>query len=325
MEDSIILHQDTKTFSKAIKETSDKLGIRDFFIEKDYWISLALKRLSTSKYSESVVFKGGTSLSKAHKTINRFSEDIDIAIINNPDWSGNKVKTLIRSVEKEITKGMIETYTPEVTSKGSMFRKSVYHYPTILKKAYTSGVFDKLIIEINSFANPFPYHQVKIQSMIGEFLQAHNANEIVKEFDLSPFYLNVLDKNQTLLEKLVSLIRFSFSSSPTQSISGKIRHFYDLHYLLTDEQCRSYTESNQFIDDFIVLFNHDKSIFSEPEGWKNKTISQSPLIINFETQWESLKTTYSTELQKVAFSKIPDPDTIKESVKPLLNKFLTIE
>lgn len=78
------------------------------------------------------------------------------------------------------------------------------------------------------------------------------------------------------------------------------------------------------MDDFIALFNHDKSIFSEPEGWKNKTISQSPLIINFETQWESLKTTYSTELQKVAFSKIPDPDTIKETVEPLLKKFLTI-
>lgn len=94
--------------------------------------------------------------------------------------------------------------------------------------------------------------------------------------------------------------------------------------MLTDKECRLYTESNQFIDDFIVLFNHDKSIFNEPEGWKNKMLSQSPLIINFETLWESLKVSYSTELQKVAFSKIPDPEIIKDSVKPLLNRLLTI-
>lgn len=76
MEDPIILHQNSKIFKSAVKETSDSLDIRDFFIEKDYWISLALKRLSNSTYADSVVFKGGTSLSKAHKMINRFSEDI---------------------------------------------------------------------------------------------------------------------------------------------------------------------------------------------------------------------------------------------------------
>ena len=66
MEDSIMLHQNTELFKSAVKETSDSLNIRDFFIEKDYWISLALKRLSNSKYADTAVFKGGTSLSKAH-------------------------------------------------------------------------------------------------------------------------------------------------------------------------------------------------------------------------------------------------------------------
>ncbi len=60
-----MLHHHTEIFKSAIKETSDNLNIRDYFIEKDYWLSVVLKRLSESQYVDSVVFKGGTSLSKA--------------------------------------------------------------------------------------------------------------------------------------------------------------------------------------------------------------------------------------------------------------------
>lgn len=75
------LHKDTKAFQNAIQITGQGLNIAPEFIEKDYWISLILKRLSESKYINSVVFKGGTSLSKGHKLINRFSEDVDVAVI----------------------------------------------------------------------------------------------------------------------------------------------------------------------------------------------------------------------------------------------------
>lgn len=67
-----------------------------------------------------------------------------------------------------------------------------------------------------------------------------------------------------------------------------------------------YIDSNYFKDDFNKLFEHDKSIFNDPEGWATKTLNQSPLIINFDAQWESLKMAYIRELQKVAFGKIPD-------------------
>jgi predicted nucleotidyltransferase component of viral defense system len=81
MENKMILHKDPQVFRAAINETADYLKIKSAFIEKDYWISLILKRLSESKYVNSVVFKGGTSLSKGHKLIQRFSEDVDIALL----------------------------------------------------------------------------------------------------------------------------------------------------------------------------------------------------------------------------------------------------
>lgn len=63
------LHQDKIHFAAAILATSDKLKLPPVFIEKDYWITLVLKRLSQSKYNEKVVFKGGTSLSKGFRLI----------------------------------------------------------------------------------------------------------------------------------------------------------------------------------------------------------------------------------------------------------------
>ena len=62
-----------------------------------------------------------------------------------------------------------------------------------------------------------------------------------------------------MLEKVVSLVRFSFDEDPVKSISGKIRHFYDLFYLLSDQDCKKYIDSKDFKEDFVKLIEHDKS------------------------------------------------------------------
>lgn len=117
-----------------------------------------------------------------------------------------------------------------VTSKGSRFRKSVHEYESF----DTKNKDNKLIVEINSFANPYPYNQHTIQSMIYDFLKQTSKDELITKFELHPFQIDVLDKTQTLLEKLVSLIRFSFDEDSIESLAKKNRHFYDLYYLMRD-------------------------------------------------------------------------------------------
>jgi len=187
------LQNDRKIFQNVIQLASQELNILPVFIEKDYWISMVLKGLSKSKYSDSVVFKGGTSLSKGFRLINRFSQDIDLAIIKTSEMSGSQLKILIRNVEKEITQELEEIEVEGQTSKGSRFRKSVYKYPETQKKKAGESASNTIIIEINSFANPYPYLKVSIQSMIGEFLQNNNQNDIIKKNDLEAFEINVLD------------------------------------------------------------------------------------------------------------------------------------
>lgn len=76
---------DAKFFSDIVRAASQHLNINEVFIEKDYWITLVLNHLSKTKFASETVFKGGTSLSKGFGLINRFSEDVDIAIINAED------------------------------------------------------------------------------------------------------------------------------------------------------------------------------------------------------------------------------------------------
>ncbi|OYT16822.1 MAG: hypothetical protein B7C24_05865 [Bacteroidetes bacterium 4572_77] len=237
-----------------MRSASKHLSISVSFIEKDYWITLALSRLAKSIYAKDTVFKGGTSLSKGFGLINRFSEDVDIAIISNDSKTGNEIKKTIRTVEKDMTIGLNEIQISGVTSKGSRFRKSIFEYDSIDIK----NTNNRFIVEINSFGNPFPFQALVIKSFVYDFLIQTANEKYIEQYDLQAFEINVLNKEQTLLEKMVSLIRFSFVEDAADSISRKIRHFYDLYFLMNDSECKDFVYSNSFKNQFLKILNHDK-------------------------------------------------------------------
>jgi Nucleotidyl transferase AbiEii toxin, Type IV TA system len=64
-----------------LNEVAGRLGVGPVIVEKDFWVCWALARLfRTPEVAPHVIFKGGTSLSKVHAVIERFSEDIDLAV-----------------------------------------------------------------------------------------------------------------------------------------------------------------------------------------------------------------------------------------------------
>ncbi|MBP1672328.1 MAG: hypothetical protein H6Q25_143 [Bacteroidetes bacterium] len=272
-----LLHNNKKDFFELINIISRYYNISTTFVEKDYWITLVLNRLACSKDANSFVFKGGTSLSKGFHLIDRFSEDIDIAMIKE-ELSGNAIKSKLRSVEKEISVDLNEIDEPEITSKGSMFRKSVFQYPSFSTDRLRQNNSNRLIIEINSFANPYPYSRQTIQSLITQYLKETQQESIINKYNLIPFELNVLDKTQTMIEKLISLIRFSFDSFPERALAKKVRHFYDLFYLMNDEQCITYLKSDLFQKDLLTLLKHDQNSFDTPLGWNIKKNRRVPII-----------------------------------------------
>ena len=108
----------------------------------------------------------------------------------------------------------------------------------------------------------------------------------------------------------------------SHDVAAKIRHFYDLHYLLQDSECAKYLQSEQFKTDFNTLLAHDRETFDKPEGWNTMEIEQSPLLSDFSNLWSNLKETYLKELPAIAFSTIPSEDAVAKSFKEIINHIL---
>ena len=98
------LHTNPVLLKELAEAIETAKGIPEAFVEKDYWLTTVLLELSLSPYRDLVVFKGGTSLSKAYGIIQRFSEDADLALIVQ-DLTGNQVKSRMDSCSSAIKKG----------------------------------------------------------------------------------------------------------------------------------------------------------------------------------------------------------------------------
>jgi len=314
------LHENQKLFIQLLNFSANTLKIRPEFIEKDYWITHALQRMAQNENADKVVFKGGTSLSKAYRLTNRFSEDIDIAVVDADSFSKNQLKMLIKRLAKDMASDLQEIVIPNVTSKGSRFYKAIYQYQNLVGLTSSAVKTGQLLIEINTYANPYPYIKQEFSSFLADYLTTINRQDLIEQYDLKPFEVNVLDKKQTLVEKLVSLIRFSFEDDVVKSIASKIRHFYDLYYLANDKECAEYLQSSKFKKDLSELLIHDQQEFDRPYGWQTKTIKESPLFKEFSTLWTILSVVYQNELTPLAFSEIPDEKLIAESFMKILKQ-----
>ncbi|MDR1024055.1 MAG: nucleotidyl transferase AbiEii/AbiGii toxin family protein [Prevotellaceae bacterium] len=71
---------DIKERKRILQETKNEVNFPLFIIEKDWWVVQTLRLVSQMDIAKHIVFKGGTSLSKAWGLIDRFSEDVGLAI-----------------------------------------------------------------------------------------------------------------------------------------------------------------------------------------------------------------------------------------------------
>ena len=265
------------------------------------------------------IFKGGSSLTKAYGIGSRFSEDIDVAISEAWTLSGNQLKMLIKRTAKNMTEGLDEIVMPGFTSKGSHYHKAYYSYPRAIDSLQVGAIkAGQLLVEINSFANPYPFQKCKLQSFLTDFLLKTGNEDLIEEYDMQPFEVNVLDRRRTLTEKLVSLLRCSLADNFIPELAAKIRHFYDLHFLLNDQETRGYLESNSFKVDFTNLFTQDQQRFDKPEGWQKRKIADSPIVVDLHSVWSSLSNVYSKELPDLAYQEIPSVGDVEASMRELL-------
>lgn len=312
------LHNDKAIFTEAIRTTADELGMAQEFVEKDYWICQILQRLSRHPMSDRIVWKGGTSLSKGYGIIRRFSSDVDFAILAE-GLSQNQQKKLVMRIGKETTAELNEIGVPDKTIKNNRFRKTYHEYESVLERRSRQLGFlgNHVIVEINTYGNPYPYERREIKSFIAEFIERRGLDDMIVRYDMAPFELNVLDKRRTLCEKVVSLLRFSFEEDPAAGLSSKIRHFYDIHFLMQDYECREYLRS-AFPTELKALVEHDKAEFDRPPLWKSSPVLSSPLLTDFDEIWHKISSVYRAEVGALSYGEIPSYDMIASTIKTLL-------
>lgn len=312
------LHEDKEQFEAAIRITASMLDIKIKFVEKDYWICQVLQRLSRLSCVDRAVWKGGTSLTKGYGIINRFSSDVDLAIIAD-GLSNNQQKKLVLHLGKDTTVDLIETEGFGKSIKNSRFRKTTHQYNSVIQDSDSELDFlgNHVIVEINTYGNPYPYVQLSVKSFITEMMERRGLHDLIEELDMAPFMLNVLDKRRTMCEKIVSLLRFSFEEDPVKGLISKVRHFYDLHFLSQDFECRKYLTS-EFRDDLIGLILHDKAEFDRPPKWCHADLLTSPLFTDFGGTWNKIAPVYLSEVGSLTFGELPPADAVANSMEELL-------
>lgn len=310
------LHEDKKALEEAIRATAANLSLPIEYVEKDYWVTYALKTLALSNISDAVVFKGGTSLSKAYNLISRFSEDIDIAVLTE-GLSANQAKNKVKKATEIIATIYAEIDSPD-TSKNSHFRKVRFQYPRIDSSTPVEGqITDSLLLEVNAFADPEPYKKMPMSCYITEYFLKNGYESAVSDYALEAFEMNVLCTSRTLCEKIMGLVKASHGENHLVQLSQKIRHIYDIHFLLTDNFTCEFLASKGFIDMIAKVAICDRKAF-RATPWLDEPLANACVFSSLADIWPSLERTYNGEFKAmVVGDSIPSMSLLVESMEKI--------
>lgn len=318
------LHQNELLFKDAILATSQQLGIREIYVEKDYWVTYALFHIYTNEIGKETIFKGGTSLSKCFQLIERFSEDIDLVIKRNNSDTGNQLKRKLKQISTSVSRELPEIEINGITNKVGMIRKTAHTYPRMFTGNF-GQVRDIIIIESSWLGSFEPYTTKSVNTFIYQMLLENNQQSLIETYQLGPFEVTVMDPKRTLCEKIMSLVRFSNTQNPISGLKNKIRHAYDLHLILRDVSMRSFFESSQFDNMLIEVGTDDIESFKNNNDWLKRHPSEALIFSKTEETWLQIKDVYTGSFSELIIGDIPDEYEIMHTLTEVSKRLKTIE
>ena len=247
--------------TKSIETLSLNYGMPEQIIEKDWWVSAVMRALFALPYANQMSFKGGTSLSKCWGLIDRFSEDIDIAIAREfLGYGGELSRTQIsdklrrascafvrEKLQFDIRDMMIEQGLPLGSFKVAVNITPVSTVdPEVINVEYDS-IFETLPyvknavkIEVSGRSMNEPLENVGLRSRIEDELP--NA-----AFTESKITVPTVKPERTFLEK-VCLLHEEFSKEVAEvRVNRMSRHLYDIAMMMkTDIADRALADKQLF-------------------------------------------------------------------------------
>lgn len=219
------LHDDRSAFEEIISAVSLAKGLEKSQVEKDYYVSLFLSLLSLST-DPVIVFKGGTSLSKCHDVIHRFSEDIDLAILFPKEKAGDgwrkRLKEKIVSAVSDLNMKIINSESIQSDRDFNRYEIAFGMIPEDL-----GSIRPVILAETIVVYRPYPVENRLVSNLITQYLEKTGRDDLIKKYDLFPFPMLVQSLERTFVDKLFALCDYHLS----RRFSRNSRHIYDLHQI----------------------------------------------------------------------------------------------
>ncbi len=319
------LHEDKALFRQAIIATAQAMEIPETYIEKDYWVTYALKAIFSDPIGAETIFKGGTALSKCFGFIDRFSEDIDLVVMRSDSDSGNQLKEKLKRIGAAVSAILPEIEVEGLTRRMGMNRKTVHGYPNIFvgNPGQVRGSF--IVVEANWLGSFEPYTMRTLCAYVSDMMIERGQQSLVEKWDLAPFEVNALRPERTLCEKIMSLVRFSYSEQPIDDLKLKIRHAYDVHKLLDDTELKAFFESTDFELLLLSVAKNDVVSYKNNNAWLSIPPQEALIFADLEQTWPKLRSVYRGAFSNLVFGELPSDSDVRETLARIRKRLVAIK
>ncbi|WP_299870055.1 nucleotidyl transferase AbiEii/AbiGii toxin family protein [uncultured Roseobacter sp.] len=260
---------------EAFRQAAAELGFARAIVEKDFWVCWSLQHLfALPSFGDHLIFKGGTSLSKAYDVIHRFSEDVDLSLDRaqlgfdgdrdpeNPDLSGGKRKFLLQELQD----------VAEATVAGPLLDEIKTTFATRLDQSFSLQI-DEEDLQTMLFAYPSlgGDDPVYINPVVRFEFGARGAQLPAERRTLStyvqqafpdlpglaPVDVRALGIERTFWEK-ATILHMLFHQDAGKPLADRMsRHYYDMAQL-TQQDAKARALANL---DLLSEVGHHKSVF----------------------------------------------------------------
>lgn len=229
----------TAELAALIPLVADASGIAEAYVEKDFWATESLRALTVyaDEAGAPAIFKGGTSLSKAWRLTQRFSEDIDIILDFPDEMAGGQRERILKGIPAavDVHLGLGDAAYRSAHQKKNVARSVFVAYP-IAHPSDSTEVKPEVLLEVGSRGAPTPNSDVEVLSFVAEYLLEQGSPDDEYE-ELKPVRAHVLAPERTLVEKVALLANRDarFQRGELDAFAGLGRHLYDVNALLSDQ------------------------------------------------------------------------------------------
>jgi len=325
------LNFSTERQKEIIELTADKIQSFPQIIEKDLWVTAILQVIFSLSFADKLVFKGGTSLSKVWNVIERFSEDIDLAVDRELfDLHGDLTINQIKKLRKQSSLFVKETFCSEL--RKAIEAVGIQRHCTIEPEPDGDGNKTypeprKIFIRYKSLFDEMGYLPSEIVLEIGarsliEPTNSHPIKSIISEnfnIDTTILHSHIITAvpEKTFLEKAF-LLHEIFTGKGDMTADRKSRHLYDLEKMM-DQKFAVKAISN---DELWNAIHHHREIFTRIGNVDyTPDIRQRICLIPPQSIIQDWKQDYGTMQQTMIYGDSPTFEKIIERMEELQTRF----